>query len=625
MRSSIDIVFHNEERFKFLWEGANLNIDLVPEKNTISLPYEVEDNCYTLRSRYINFISAKGYEKIHGNCLIDLFKIRDDFSYWWMTEFVEKQHYGRHSPIYSVLKLMILDDFLSKEKGKIKRITINGIKEDYVAKILSKWSHLNGIELIGCNNENKKNKLRDNFLTIGSFLKAIAFLFWLYLRNFRFKPLNIKKAYTLSFWGYLLNFNGAEIEKSGFRSQYWTELVRYFEKENIQVSWMHIWLKSSSSSSISLKESFNGLKKFMGNYPNSFHHIINGKISFKILFSSLRDFLSIRKLSDVIKDVSFNERNGGMDYMYAYQAMFAKDTKSAQGMWNILCLNLFETLLAKLPFQKVGFYLQENASWEAAFLYAWRRYKHGDIIGIPHATIRFWDLRYFTNENQYSSIQSKPKPDLIAVNSPYAKKELMSFITNQNDIIELEALRYLHLSKSRLSKVKKSNKSKLKLLIAGDYDVNSSENLLKLFTSLPKCTLEKFNIFYKGHPGSENGFQFDFGSYGIKLVNEQLDKLIFQCDVVCTTNSTSIAVEGFSIGIEVLSHLNWDALNMSPLKGMSGIKFFTETTELDKMLIEISKKNFDMGINERKPNDYFYTDLDINKWKSILTKYLSKS
>jgi len=625
MASFIRIFFQNKETLTFSWDKFYSSENEGQVAEVVSLPFEVENQCNTLRDRYVNFVSKKGVEKIGDSCLVDLFKIRENFSYWWMTEFVEKQHYGRDSPVYSVLKLMILDDFLIKQRNNIKTIIVNDIKEDYVAKILSKWTCSNGIEFRVEDVEENRSRRKKNRISLISIAKAIIFLLWIFVKNYRYKTLSGRKVYSVSFWGYLLNFNGAEVEKSGFRSQYWTELVRYFEKNNTQVNWMHIWLNSSSSSSISFKKAFNNLNRFVKKYPNSFHHIINGKISFKIFFRSVRDFLSILKLNRILKEVSFYEKDGGLDYKYAYQTMFVKDTKSPQGMWNILCLNLFENLLDKLPYQNVGFYLQENASWEAAFLYAWKKYKHGDIIGVPHATIRFWDLRYFSKDHEYSSIHSKPKPDLIAVNSPYAKKELMPFVFDHNFVIELEALRYLHLNKSRLLKRENQNKSKLTLLIAGDIDVKSSERLLKLFESLPKSTLDKFDILYKGHPGSETEFQFDFISSSIKVVNEQLDKLIFQCDIICTTNSTSTAVEGFSAGVEVLIHLNWGALNMSPLKGISGVNFFTDTTELDKMLIEISKKNFDQSMNERKPNDYFYTDLDINKWKSILTKYLSKS
>ena len=64
-------------------------------------------------------------------------------------------------------------------------------------------------------------------------------------------------------------------------------------------------------------------------------------------------------------------------------------------MSNLYLLNLIKTSFQRINKQKIGFYLQENMDWEFSLSWAWKRYGHGKLVGYPHSTIRFWDLRYF--------------------------------------------------------------------------------------------------------------------------------------------------------------------------------------------------------------------------------------
>ena len=64
---------------------------------------------------------------------------------------------------------------------------------------------------------------------------------------------------------------------------------------------------------------------------------------------------------------------------------------------NLLWIELFDQALRDAPRQDKGFYLCENQGWERAFIHAWRKHGHGELIAVPHATVRFWDLRYFAD------------------------------------------------------------------------------------------------------------------------------------------------------------------------------------------------------------------------------------
>jgi surface carbohydrate biosynthesis protein (TIGR04326 family) len=618
MNSHIDIIVKNNIKFKFLWNDVYSPSNEFSSFKVVSLPQEVEKNSIDLKHRYLSFVDKLSHQVVDGFSLIDNFKFREDFSFWWMTEFQEKQHYGNKSPIYSVLRLMILDDFLSNEKENIEKIIICDIDDYFVSEILKDWATSNNVLVSGDFKRFNKTTIFSFFNLVFSIITAILSIFLVYIKNIRLKNANIDKAYNISFWGYLLNFNGLISEKSGFKSQYWNNLVKHLEDKNLRVNWMHFWLKSSTPSSVSLDESLVKVKNYMLNYSNSFHYIINSKLPLSLIIKTYFDFFKLIKLVVIIKKISFFENRGVLNYKFAYAPMFYKDITSRQGLWKILYFNLFDSLLAKMPFQRLGFYLQENNSWEFAFLYAWKKYKHGEIIGIPHTTIRFWDLRYFSIDSNLPTNFEKPLPNKIGVNSIYARNSL-NFYTKKNiDIIDLEALRFSYLLKTKRLRLNNKLKSKLVLLIAGDYDVYSTKCLIKLFLSLNKETLNKFDILFKSHPGFYDNSIGDIKSNNFKIVNEQFGDLLLLSDVLCTTNSTTAAVEGFCCGMKVLIHFSNESLNMSPLKGFSNVNFFSDHFSLDGLLNEIFEDHLHSENRNLNSEDYFFLDEELEKWDSVI-------
>src|SRR3990172_7308266 len=111
---------------------------------------------------------------------------------------------------------------------------------------------------------------------------------------------------------------------------------------------------------------------------------------------------------------------------------------------NLLWIELFDVALRDLPHQKKGLYLCENQAWERAFIHAWRKYSHGQLIAVAHSTVRFWDLRYFTDPRtiRSSDKNSMPQPDLIALNGKAAIDAYRSMDFPQTAFAECEALRY---------------------------------------------------------------------------------------------------------------------------------------------------------------------------------------
>ena len=117
---------------------------------------------------------------------------------------------------------------------------------------------------------------------------------------------------------------------------------------------------------------------------------------------------------------------------------------------NALFLNLFEQVLKSQSYQKMGFYLLENQAWERALIYAWKASGHGDLIGVQHSTVRYWDLRYFSDFRNYErkNCNDMPIPDRVALNGKVSITAYRDGGYPENMLVEVEALRYLHLAEA---------------------------------------------------------------------------------------------------------------------------------------------------------------------------------
>ena len=277
---------------------------------------------------------------------------------------------------------------------------------------------------------------------------------------------------------------------------------------------------------------------------------------------------------------------------------------------NILYIQLMENILSSLPKMQTGLYLCENQSWEKAFLHLWKKYGHGKIIAVPHSTIRYWDLRYFNHPNSWISTQrlSQPTPDQIAINGPLAWKMLEAANQPMDKMIEVEALRFLHLENLE---VKKINKSKNKVLILGDLDISTTKSMLNLLES--QATLFKECIMmFKPHPANHVNIK-DYPKLNLSMTDTNLVKLLPNYNLAISSIYTSAALEVYDVGLPLITVLDHNNFNSSPLRGIDGVSFVATSNELEKAFIACVDNNF------HKKNNFFYTsNSELNRWEKLI-------
>jgi surface carbohydrate biosynthesis protein (TIGR04326 family) len=333
----------------------------------------------------------------------------------------------------------------------------------------------------------------------------------------------------------------------------------------------------------------------------------------------LSDYNNLSKRKADIKSIknSFRIKNSKIDLWPLLKNDWQNSLKGKISMSNCLTINLIEGTLSKLPPQKLGVYLQENISWEMAFIHIWKALGHGYLIGVPHSTVRFGDYRFYYDSRSYfnNGNNNLPLPDKVALNGPVAMKAYHDGNYPEEKMIEVEALRYLHLEEKNSCKNKNIDTFKLSsdlcVLVCGDYMPKVSKQIMLWLESAVKELPPNVHYIVKPHPSCPI-MANDYPSLNLEMTNAPLVELLPKCDVVFTSNGTAAAVEAYCSGIPVIQVLDGNTFNLSPLHGLKGVEYVTNPMELAEVLQNVRK--LDGVIIE----PYFCLDNDLPRWKKLL-------
>ena len=86
------------------------------EKNAFSILKIIEDNSDLIKSIYLNWINEIGNIKIDKKPLYENFKIRNLYSLWWQSYFIQKSNYEHSVQIIDAIKLIALQEWLKNNR-----------------------------------------------------------------------------------------------------------------------------------------------------------------------------------------------------------------------------------------------------------------------------------------------------------------------------------------------------------------------------------------------------------------------------------------------------------------------------------------------------------------------------
>lgn len=593
---------------------------------SISIPAKIEENAELYRARYLAWIYELGERSIHGRRLIDHLKIRQDFSYWWMTALVEKCNYSKSPMITDAIRLFAFDEW-AKDFSDIKLIKLVSANRE-LQDLLKHWCDTQNICFEWKKVPSKakhKSPFKGIFDRLPHTIQAGVWLLKHLIERWPLSGVGVtewkKEKRQVTFISYLFNLKPDAARAGYFESYYWTDLPGVLDHEKIRSNWLHIYVKNpvapDAKAAAKLLQSFNTTHK-----GKQAHIALDSFLSVKTVAGAIRDYYRVQKFSRINIASAFKCHAGENPVMESLLWMlFKKDwERSLFGMdaiHNLLMLNLFEEAFSNLPKQSRGVYLQENQGWEFGMIQSWRACSHGQLAGFPHSTVRFWDLRYFFDSRCYVKEKlSLPMPDYEAVSGDQVKNAFEGSGYPRGAMLEVEALRFLYLNKMRDKQIRTRlvSSKRLQLLVLGDYLPESTSLQMSFLRKIAE-KISNIELTVKPHPACPVNSS-DYPELKFKLSNEPLSDLFRRFDVAYASSVTSAAIDAYSAGLKVISVTDPTILNLSPLRGFEEVRFVTSARELQAALNEISSQS----AKDAGSADCFNVDSSLPRWRALLSE-----
>jgi surface carbohydrate biosynthesis protein (TIGR04326 family) len=610
----------------FVWDRKKSPTDLAGEvlywqsyaqEDGTSVPRYLEDHAERLRAKYLAFIQDLGEIRIGAKRLVDHLALNDGFSFWSMTLLAEKSPF-KSPRIYTCLRLLALEEILRDRKpaqlilvspdrdlARSIRILCRNLGIDFKwrlsGRFCAKWS------------------LRRAYYALPFSLQgATSFIRYLVERwpVHRFKkPQWFSGDDAIFLCSFFAHLDPDSCKRGDFYSHQWGILPKWLHDGGRRTNWLHHFLPTPEIPDP--KAGLSWLSRFNANANRQGKHLfLDSYLTWDIVARALRNWLWLNTVGWRLGDLRSAVLPQGFA---AWLWPVLRDDWHASlsgpvAVNNCLWVELFDAALKDIPPQKKGLYLCENQSWERALLRAWRKYGHGEIIGVAHATVPFWHLYYFDDPRSWRSKRKSamPLPDRLAVNGPAAWMVLVESGYPIERLIEVEVLRYLKLSRTTSKRV--LDPARIKVLVLGDIIPESMQNLLKMLGNVIKRTHLDSQFTFKPHPL----YAIELADYPdlleVKQVNEPLDRILSDFDIVLSANSTSAAVDAYQVGLQVIIGLEGTSLNLSPLRGQPGVRFIGTPDDLMEALRAAGENH---AAKMERP-EFFFLDSELPRWRRLL-------
>jgi len=593
----------------FLWSQL-----LSDKSDAISIPALVEYNSDLLKKKYLSWVYDLGNVSINKKSIIEHLELGDDFSYWWMTLISHKPNFYQAPQINAVIKLLALNSEYGDEIRKCDLVVYTNDKA--LAKVFKVFSKQQGNKCYVNSTNNSATTLITPalllcfyaiiraLLFIGKTILSVAFR-----QRKQFTRFNNSK---IVFFDILIHLDDKSFFTAKFKSNYWGEIVATLNWMSVKTMWVHKYYQHKKVESFKIARKL--VKSFSHSSKDRERHILVDDyldlksviVCFRRYFNFILIFIYTYKIKNffVIDESEF-------DLWPLYRSNWIESLIGSMAFANYLSLQSYEILLKKMPPMDFGIYIQENQPWEMALIKAWNNSGHGKLIGVPHTTVRYWDLRYFYDPRTYENqpTNALPRPNIVALNGKNAKKQYTHYDYPSIELKEVEALRYLHLGKRKTKQHNSSN-----ILICGDNIPESNEKLMLLIEQVSRKLLGSENFLFKPHPARS----FDIGIYDIKniMVTElDISELMDSSKMLICSNATSAAVDAFYKGLLVATFYDGSNLNTSPLRGLQQSLFFKDAEELYCI---IKHNSSTVKTSLKPPSDFFYMGNDLLRWKKLL-------
>ncbi|WP_167884229.1 TIGR04326 family surface carbohydrate biosynthesis protein [Leptospira idonii] len=587
-----------------LWNSFSQTND----KDFFSIPSELEKEPKKYRSLYVNFIHSVGKKRILGKTLEELLYITDTFSLWWMSLPYEK-NYGKSTELTNAVKTFVLEDFLKNKTYTL--IKYSPSAPSSIVRLLKVYASENGKRIgrldikIG---HTSVSLFRTIYSYLPEFLKAFAALvrFVLLYGGINRQRKTEDKQPSFHVFDYLFHLKKDPNAPDRFESNYWSELLQIFRDSGKKVQYDHIFIPHKAipdaNSAVKNVDTFNSL------HSKTESHVLIENISIILLLNVICSYIRLYLQGLIYKFNLIKVRSelGLLPVLLPLREGFQSSLFGSICIQNLFFYYFIKKQVEIKSSSEACIYLLENQGWEKALVYHWKKRQLGRIIGVSHSTVRFWDLRYVLPESKDSAIDAV-MPDYIAVNGHIAENMLIQSGYKDRQLRVVEALRFLGLQTISQKTVKNAKK---RLLVLTDYLLSAAQFQMKILEDVAHKF--DFEIIVKAHPACPVETK-DFPGMIYSVSHQDVSLLLETMDVVYSSNITSAGIEAYYLGIPVISSLDPESLNLSPLFGYKDVAFVSSTEELS---IALGDPEF-LKMKKRQ-SDIFNFHSDFKEWRGLL-------
>lgn len=597
-----------DDQLVILWNSFSVPDSLDPTR-TISLPQYIETNGDRLRERILSFINQIGSSEIDGRTVIEHLIIAPNFSYWWMTLFACKR-WNDSSRLIDAVKLIAFEEVLLDKK--ISKISVSN--NDFELKtIIKEWCQSNSFNFHDISAGSRHLGLRETKAKlIPPPIKAIIALVRAILnrRELGLRQHLVDTEVDTLFIDHFSRFNTKSAEHGEFVSGFWEPLLGH-GKESRRTVFLHNFVRTSDTPRLSVASDL--IRKLNSNSDNRQHQLLDSPIGLRtmihVLAIYLRLFMArfrVRKVRD-----QFTPLDSDLNLWPLFKGEWRDSLSGSTAINHSILIADIERFSDVLPSCNRIIYLMENQPWEMAVLQIFMNRRQETLIGYPHSTIRFWDLRYWTAKHNsgLSPFAPQPTPHQVAANGPHARLSLESSGFRFQGIVDVEALSYLYLEHPDKLII---DDSRQRLLVLGDFFPTQNRALLELLGDVDAELLSRFQITFKAHPLCQVDGSW-MSALKMKTDIRPLAEQLRDCDIVLSTNGTSASAEAYQFGARVITILNGNTPNFSPLRDTPGAHFVSSSKELEEAL-EIQIVSPSLG-----GDDYFWVDNSLARWRNLLS------
>lgn len=590
-------------------------------QRVVSISRLVEDGSDELRDRYLAWVHALGETSVHGRTVAEHLLIRPGLSYWWMASPAQKFSISATSLVPDAIKLLALEKLLANENAQTIVLHSSNARLAQCLAAYCKEVRRRFDWQRPALSEAAAPVRQSVYVRLPPMLRAAISFGWFCVSRVPAvfaQPKRQAATASVSFFDVLVHLDKRALESGRFLSNYWGPLVDTLSGRKVHTNWFHHFYPHPAVPTLSLADRL--VQRFRENSSGlQFHSLIDVLPSVRTALRAWRDYRHLlraaRALDGFASDVRPQE--SAVNLWPLHKDEWMESIAGPNALMECLRLGLFEAALAQLPRQMVGVYICENQPWEMSLIHAWRERGHGRLVAVPHSTIRYWDLRYFHDRRTYFSAKptDMPLPDAYALNGPVATAMVLEGGCPAEKIVEVEALRFMHLGRSsHLATPGKSRDKVKKILICGDFLSTTNDRIFGWLQRRKNDLPAGARFVFKPHPAFPYELDAQFATrIGLHVDERSLGELLPECDIVITSAITSAAVDAYCAGKQVIQIPDERGLNANALRGLAGVRLATTSADLVSALKEDGHSN---AAATAVP--YFWLDASLQGWLRLL-------